>query len=223
MAETTINTLLLDLDGTLIESGPMIRKVLEILFEKYHQDEFTEDLLTEFRGIPARDVFRYIHPTNLSEIVQEGVRLEEQYRHLAPVFPGVQKMIAACAELGIQLGVVTSQVWEEMESVRSHYDFAPLIDVWVCSDDVEKPKPDPVAVNKALVLLEAENHTTLFIGDTEYDLSAGKQAGVLTGLALWSRKNAEQKPSPCDADFVFTHPDQVSRLVARLNGISPDA
>jgi len=222
MTASTINTILLDLDGTIINSRPMIRKVLQILFEKYHPEEFTEDLLAQFHGIPARDVFRYIHPYNIDAIVKECVYLEERYRHLAPVYPGVQDMIEAFVNMQINLGVVTSQVREEMESVQSHYTFASYIDVWVCSDDVERPKPHPDTVNQVLDLLSAEKQSTLLIGDTAYDINAGIQAGILTGAALWGREPDDKTMLQYTADYFFSHPHEVNRLVAEKNGIVLD-
>lgn len=217
MMALTINTILLDLDGTVIHSKPMIRKVLQILFDKYHPEEFTEDLLAEFQGIPAREVFRYIHPNNLDEIFKEGIRLEERYRYLAPVYPGIQAMIKTLVERNIKLGVVTSQVREEMESVQSHYSFASYIDAWVCSDDVKQPKPHPETVIKALDLLSAEKQSALFIGDTTYDINSGCQAGVLTGLAVWGKDPGEKKMHHYNADYFFSDPHEVVRLVAENN------
>jgi len=220
MTASPIHTVLLDLDGTIINSKSLIRKVLQILFDKYHPDEFTEELLAKFQGIPARDVFRYIQPHNVDDIVKEGVRLEEQYRHLAPVYPGIQFMIRTFVDMHIKLGVVTSQAREEMESVQSHYSFASHIDAWVSADDVEHPKPHPDTVNQALDLLSAEKQSTLFIGDTAYDINAGIQAGILTGAALWGREPGDKAMLQYNADCYFSHPHEVISLIAEKNGIT---
>ena len=49
------------------------------------------------------------------------------------------------------------------------------------------------------------------IGDTRFDMEAGRQAGTLIGVALWGAKDLaplfDFRP-----DFIFEHPQQVQNL-----------
>lgn len=212
MRKAQVDSILLDLDGTLIETAPMVRKVLQILLKKYQNTDVTDELLKEIRGIPGRRVFERINPENVDEVILEGVRLENMHRDLAPMYPDVLTLIWKLTENGIPLGVITSQARKEMEAVQQSYPFADFIQVWISADDVEFPKPHPQSVYQGLDALGVSAETNLFIGDTRYDIQAGKQAGVITGAAIWGR-NDPQDLLLLKPDYVFTTPLEVSQLV----------
>ena len=87
--------------------------------------------------------------------------------------------------MGLRTGVVTSKNREGTRRGLRLVGIEDLIEVRVCADDVKKPKPDPEPVLQALALLGANPATTLFVGDSVHDLHSGREAGVLTGAALW--------------------------------------
>ncbi|MBV1768920.1 MAG: HAD-IA family hydrolase, partial [Candidatus Desulforudis sp.] len=66
------------------------------------------------------------------------------------------------------------------------------IDVAVTVEDVNLPKPDPEPVMKALKLLDAKPEDAVYIGDSWYDIQAGKQAGVTTVGVTWGMATRAQ-------------------------------
>ena len=81
------------------------------------------------------------------------------------------------------------------------------LDVLVTVDHVARGKPDPEPVIKALTRLglEGSAREVLFVGDSTYDMVAGRDAGVRTAGALWgpsSRVDLEMtRPDYLVADF----------------------
>jgi pyrophosphatase PpaX len=67
------------------------------------------------------------------------------------------------------------------------------MDVLVGADDVVKAKPDPEPVLMALerLGLAGEEARTLFVGDSPFDIRAGRGAGTRTAAALWGPFPAE--------------------------------
>jgi pyrophosphatase PpaX len=59
------------------------------------------------------------------------------------------------------------------------------MDVLVCADEVENPKPHPEPVEKAIRLLGADRATTVYVGDSIHDMRSGRAAGVRTAAVLW--------------------------------------
>jgi pyrophosphatase PpaX len=55
----------------------------------------------------------------------------------------------------------------------------------VAADDVERHKPDPEPVTRAIELLGSAPAETVFVGDSPYDLVAGRAAGVATAAVAW--------------------------------------
>lgn len=60
-----------------------------------------------------------------------------------------------------------------------------LFDVIITGDDVTMPKPHPEGLNKALVKLHIKNTEAVFLGDSDADIQAGKQADVNTIGVQW--------------------------------------
>ncbi len=189
MPQSLFQAVFFDLDGTLINTAPMAKLCLEELYKKYQGVELTEEEFESFTGKPAREILKNINPDRVDQLLSEMVQLEEKYRHLAPEYPGVPSLVQGLSDRGYALAVITSQARPEMESVQDHYPFASHIQVWISADDVDHPKPHPESVMKALSILDVAPAQTLFVGDSVYDVEAGKRAGVKTGVALWGRSD----------------------------------
>ena len=58
-------------------------------------------------------------------------------------------------------------------------------DAIVTCEDTDRHKPDPAPVLHGLALLDADPRTTAYVGDSPYDVRAGRAAGVRTAAALW--------------------------------------
>ena len=134
----------------------------------------------------------------------------EIHDELVKPFPGAAAVLSRLRENGTRLAVVTSKhngvarrtleccgLWESLDAV-------------VCADEVERPKPDPEPVRVAMELLGLTNEAegVLFVGDSPFDLRAGRGAGTHTAAALWgpfSRKVlAAEEP-----DFYLTDLEDV--------------
>jgi HAD superfamily hydrolase (TIGR01509 family) len=211
MLHSSCQAVLFDLDGTLINTAPMAKLILKELFQKHQEIKFTDDHFESLKGRPAREIIREIDPNRVDELLQEIVQMEEKYRHLAPAYPGVPSLVKELSERGYALAVVTSQARLEMESVQDHYPFASYIPVWISADDVDYPKPHPESVNKALSILDVAPAQTLFVGDSVYDVEAGKRAGVRTAVALWGESD-HQALLELGPQYVFDKPAEILRL-----------
>jgi pyrophosphatase PpaX len=60
-----------------------------------------------------------------------------------------------------------------------------FFDVIVTGDDVEHPKPHPEGINKVLKNLNVSHKEAVFLGDSDADIMAGKQANVHTIGVHW--------------------------------------
>ncbi|NIU53585.1 MAG: HAD hydrolase-like protein, partial [Gemmatimonadetes bacterium] len=67
-----------------------------------------------------------------------------------------------------------------------------LFDGLVSVSDVDKPKPDPEPVVRGLQSIDLAPDQALLVGDSPYDLLAGRAAGVDTAAALWGPFDRER-------------------------------
>ena len=110
----------------------------------------------------------------------------------APAFPGVEEVLLACRESGLQLAVVTSKIsWgavDELEQAGLLHYFGAVVG----SDDTDCQKPDPAPVFEALSRLVIDDaREAVFIGDSPADMFAARNAGCIAIAALWGTLDSE--------------------------------
>lgn len=206
-----IKAVIFDLDGTLIASKETARLALEELLRKHNREAFSDEISRSFRGMPTRQILAYIDPKQVDSLLLEVVELENYYRDRSNLYPGTLETVRALDKARIQLAVVTSQAALEVEHVRAYFPLDDMIQVWVSADDILHPKPHPESLEKAMDLMMVAKEQTLFVGDTHYDIMAGKLSGVLTGAALWGRNNAHDLLA-LDPDYLFNDPMEIQEL-----------
>lgn len=183
-----IQTVLFDLDGTLIDS-------IRLILDSYHHT------LTA-HGIPPRtdeDWLRGVGtPLNVqfAEWRDDLGRLEAMvatYREynlahhdrMVTVYPGVMAAVGSIRAAGRRTGLVTSKNRQGALRGLTLVKLEAMMDVLVCADEVTNPKPHPEPVEKAVALLGADPGTTVYVGDSIHDMVSGRAAGVRTAAALW--------------------------------------
>jgi len=87
-----------------------------------------------------------------------------------------------------------------------------LVDVSVWGDDVERVKPDPDGVLRAMRWLGVEAHTTLVIGDSPADILMGRAAGAQTAAALWGGAGPERLLAQAP-DFALESPHHLLEML----------
>ncbi len=178
---TAVSALLLDLDGTLVDSEPLHRAAYRSYFDSRGW-EYDEQTLDRFTGRRADDVFENDpgpwsgeSPTELHAAVVSHIDPEQSPE---PV-PGVQELVAAAVAAGVPLAVVTSAHlgWVEttvdrLLGIRHHFE------VVVSREDVADGKPHPGGYLLACERLGADAHEAVAVEDSPAGVAAAVAAGV---------------------------------------------
>ncbi|MGB6209486.1 HAD family hydrolase [Mycobacterium sp.] len=98
--------------------------------------------------------------------------------------PGARELLEAIAELGWRSVLATSAGEEELGVLRAALDAEDLICAVTSAADAERAKPHPDIVASALQRIEADPAEALMLGDTVWDVHAGRRAGVPTAAVL---------------------------------------
>ena len=183
-----IRTVLFDLDGTLIDSVRLILDSYHHTLATHGLPPRTDEEWLEGVGTPLTAQFAaWGHdPETLQALI--ATYREYNLRHhdrMVTVYPGVVDVVRALKEEGVATGLVTSKNRTGAVRGLTLVRLEALMDVLVCSDEVENPKPHPEPVEKAVRLLDAAPAATGSVGDSIHDMRAGRAAGVRTAAVLW--------------------------------------
>lgn len=204
----TIDAVLFDLDGTLLNTLPDIHAAVNAALEAARCPLRTMAQTRAAIGDGSRKLIERSLPAGADEAaVDETLRL---YRaaynaHLTDrtvPYPGIGELLAELARRGLRLGVVTNKFHDNARAMMDKY-FPGLIAVTEGNRADRPTKPAPDAVNAALEALGAAPERTLYVGDSGVDYDTARNAGlrcVLVSWGYWDRERLEKLSPPRIAD-----------------------
>lgn len=220
---TRAEAILFDLDGTLIDTTNLILRCFDHTWQKVCGFSHPREKLIETFGIPlreaiarlltAKDIESSRESSNETEVIEN---LVQEYRsfnianhdHLALPFEGVCQTLGQLRLRGYSIGVVTSKSREMALRGLKLCMLDSMIDESVFLEDTDRHKPDPAPILMALDRMQTSPCNACYIGDSRYDIIAGRAAGVRTVAALWG-------PYP-RTELERENPDHMSESVTDL-------
>ncbi len=208
-----VNTLLFDLDGTLIDTNELIISSFTHTLNHYYPNQYSrEDILT-FIGPPLYDTFVEMDKERVSEMI--STYREHNLAHhdsLVKEYEGVYETIKTLHEKGFKLGIVTTKMRNTVNMGLKLTGLDQFFEVVVTLDDVKKAKPDPEPVLLALSQLNSKVDEAIMVGDNHHDVLAGKNAGTLTAGVAWTIKGKEHLAS-YQPDYMLDHMSDLFKIV----------
>lgn len=184
-----LDTVLFDLDGTLIDSIPLIRASYLHTLQVHRGGERDPALWFQGLGRPLRWHFGQMtsDPTEVEAMIAT-YRAHNHAHHdsMVRAFPGAVEAVHELASRGIKLGIVTSKLRVGAHKGLLHCGFG--LDAFgaiIGMDDCAEHKPHPEPVLKALSLLDSSAARAVMVGDSPYDLQSGRSAGTRTAAVAW--------------------------------------
>ncbi len=203
---------LFDLDGTLLDTLPLIETSFRQAFEQLNIP-WDNGAVMKTIGIPLRDACKQFAGERWQELFDCYIsyQLTIHDAHVK-VFPGTREAIAEINTMVRGMGVVTSKRRPVAQRGLSITGLDSYMRHLVALEDVKRPKPHPEPVLCGLARFSASPEQAIFIGDSCYDIMSGRQAGVVTVAVSWGMAGPgglrDSKP-----DFMVDNwPDLVSLI-----------
>lgn len=196
---SNIDTILFDLDGTLIDTNELIISTFLHTLGKYYPNRFQREDVLPFIGPSLHETFSSIDPERTEEMIREYRSYNHQHHDLLVTeFIGVNQTVETLKKKGFKLGIVTTKLLDTVQKGLKLTKLDPYFDTIVALDHVSKAKPDPEAIYLALDQLNSLKEQAIMVGDNYHDILAGKNAGTKTAGVAWSIKGrdylAQYKP-----------------------------
>lgn len=210
-----INTILFDLDGTLINTNEIILESFSFTFKTHFPSlKMSRKKLMTFIGPTLQETFRQYtkDPFKIQEMIDSyrTYYINNEFDSFE-IYPGVIPTLKKLCTKGYNLGIVTSKLKEAALPSFNHYNLQKYFSVFVSLDDVNKPKPNREPVDIAISRFDNVNGTIL-IGDNIGDILAGKNAGIYSAGVAWSLKGSAHLMT-ANPDFMLSDMKDIFRVL----------
>lgn len=192
----TFETLVFDLDGTLLDTLP---DLVELTNAALHEQGFpsrTRDEIHSFVGAGAEALIRLAVPATATP--EQADRTMRRWRELYPVignkltkpYPHMPETLQALKRRGIRLGVLSNKFDQGVHDVINFY-LPGLFDVMHGESESIPRKPDPAGLLRTIAELGSTPARTAYVGDSGTDVAVSRNAGVFSIGVAWGYHGGE--------------------------------
>jgi phosphoglycolate phosphatase len=216
-----IKGLILDLDGTLVDSLPDLLEVLNQVLGDFGVPALSAaearpmigdgTLRLVERGLAARSVT----PDHVRPAQARFLSLyEARPTRLSRPYPGVPEILARLAGEGRIFALCTNKPERATRNMLSELDLDRWFRAIVTGDTLPQKKPDPAPMRAALAALEVPPQEAVAVGDHANDLLSAYRAGLRALFARYGYGTlTPELPKPAAIIDAFTElPDRLARL-----------
>ena len=182
------HVVLLDLDGTLIDSAPGILAGIRLAFEAVDVVPPADDLMRAWIGPPVRETLvRELGARGDAVVARATTPFRESFDslgvHESDIFPGIREALAEVAASGSRMRLVTHKPLSLAELAVGQHDLGTFI------DGIHAPPSPLVTVPKAQLfgdaMAAAAPRTAISVGDRGSDIRAAAAHGIAGIGVTW--------------------------------------
>jgi len=205
-----------DIDGTITDTNPPLLEAIQRAYKEFTGEEKPKEYFVFTLGIPSPETVRKlgIPEDSSQDFVRRWQDLIKEAMPRVRLFPGMREVLETLQEAGIPMAIVTAKVRSEMSYQFDHLGLNHFFRVIICAEDAPRPKPYPDPLLLACKKLSVAPQEALFLGDSVYDITAARLAGVPFALALWGALERERVLS-MHPDFVLSSPRDLLKILRK--------
>ena len=210
-----ITTVFFDLDGTFADTAPDLAASLNQLLTEHGQPTLPLEIIrpTVSLGGNAMIQLAFTIDESASEfpmLSQRFLDIYNQRMHSSTkLFSGIDEVIQTLESAQILWGIITNKPTWLTEPLMQELDMEKRAACIISGDTTNHRKPHPAPMHHACKMTNSEPAHTLYVGDAQRDIDAGRAAGMHTLIAQYGYINADEDPSQWQADGMVAHPNEI--------------
>lgn len=177
------NTFLFDFDYTLVNSSAGIVKCFRTVLDKHEYFSPTDEEIRRTIGKTLEESFSIltgeVNPEVLHTYRQEYVA--EADIHMTSntfLFPETKEVLTTLKQRGVKLGIISTKYKYRIKEFLDIHFPEDFFDIIIGIEEVEKYKPHPDGILKAIKFLKSKKKQVIYIGDSTTDAEAAQNAEV---------------------------------------------
>lgn len=216
---SSLKAVLLDLDGTLLDTALDFASIINFMLEKHGRApigyaQFRQSVSDGARGMiqmafdcgdddpqfePLRDEFLSLYTQHIADHTQ--------------LFPGMAELLQYIESSGLRWGVVTNKASAYAVPLMQAMSLSNRCATLVCPDHVVNRKPDPEALQLACRQIGCTTAQAIYIGDHRRDIEAGHNAGMSTIACSYGYVHSDDPCENWGAEFIVHDARQIITIL----------
>ena len=187
MSITKPEMILIDVDGTLVDSVPDLAYCIDEMLKQLGMPSRGEESVRHWVG---NGVERLVKRGLLNQM--DGEPDQQLYEKALPIFrelyaentskrshlyEGVKEGLDYMQQSGYRLGCVTNKAAEFTLPILKDLGIQDYFEVTICGDDTPRKKPDPLPLLTAAERMSIKPENSMMLGDSQSDVKAARAAG----------------------------------------------
>jgi phosphoglycolate phosphatase len=189
MSLPRFKTILLDLDGTLIDSRIDLANAVNFALNGIGRQTKAESEIIPHVGNGLRTLLGNVLQTFSESEMEKAIQLFSEFydQHCVDqtkFYKGVEECVYHLSP-AVKFAIVTNKPYRFALKIIGELGLANEIPVIVGGDSLKEKKPHPAPIFRAMEELSATKTSTLMVGDGHQDVEAGQAAGIKTCAARY--------------------------------------
>ena len=191
-----MKSVIFDLDGTLLNT---LKDLTISTNYALTQCNYPTHTIEEVRKMVGNGVGMLIHRALPSDVTEQefdtcfNIFKEHYTQHCedntAP-YPGITQLLEQLYKLNIQIAIASNKLQSAVTKLAEQY-FSPYVTISLGDCKELKRKPEPDMLLKAMEYMKSTPNDTIYVGDSEVDLTTAKAAGIKCISVLWGFRDKE--------------------------------
>jgi phosphoglycolate phosphatase len=210
----SIKVIIFDFDGTIANTFDTLAKIINRLSTEFGYLPASAEKIAEFRNSTASHIVQSsgVSIFQLPFIIKKVKRELNQEIHLLKPIEGIKEVLIDLHEQGYQLGIITSNSSENVETFLSSNNLKHLFS-FLSSGTTLFGKNR--IINKFLKQQNLRLEQAIYVGDEIRDIEAAKRSNIKVIAVSWGF-NSKEILAQHEPDFLIDEPKQLKEAIASL-------
>lgn len=174
------NTILFDLDGTLLDTTDGVLKAVKKTITQLNFTMPSENILKEFIGPPMQESFEKYFCLNKNDALKNANLFREIYKEFlyeAKLYNGIIELLQQLKNNHFKIAIATNKSHDNAINILKKFNIIDFCD-YVKGSDLEGKLTKKDIVKECLMYLQADTTTSVLIGDSVIDANGAKDNNI---------------------------------------------